>query len=235
MRQRSSAAHGETVHKRVEPGQALSRQPVSQRRLPRSVHACGTVIWPLMPPAHTNTMPAPRRLAYSTSSRCTAAVVVWWGLGRVAGQFPGQPTGGDIRYRDMVRSRHRVSTRKLLVFILPIAILLLIIIMFVPGPRELIGAMSHTVSQRLNPVRPSPTSAPTLTPTLTPASTSTSTSTSTLTPNTCTTSSAKGSCGPYTVPQISGINGEVTVGNNVWNPIPGWSETLIPIILAIGL
>ena len=122
----------------------------------------------------------------------------------------------------MARSRHRpghrVSTRKLLVFILPIAILLLIIIMFVPGPRELIGAMSHTVSQRLNPVRPSPRSAATLTPA--------STSTATLTPNACTTSSAKGSCGPYTVPQISGINGEVTVGNNVWNAIPGWSETL---------
>jgi hypothetical protein len=33
VRQRSSAARGETVRKRVEPGQALSRQPVSQRRL----------------------------------------------------------------------------------------------------------------------------------------------------------------------------------------------------------
>ena len=44
MRQRSSAAHGEPVRKRVEPGQALSRQPVSQRRPARAVHACGTVI-----------------------------------------------------------------------------------------------------------------------------------------------------------------------------------------------
>ncbi len=37
---------------------------------PRSVHACGSVIWPLNPPAQTNTMSAPRRLAYKISSRC---------------------------------------------------------------------------------------------------------------------------------------------------------------------
>ena len=36
---------------------------------PRSVHACSNVIWPLMPPAHTNTVSAPRRLAERTSSR----------------------------------------------------------------------------------------------------------------------------------------------------------------------
>lgn len=42
----------------------------------------------------------------------------------------------------------------------------------------------------------------------------------------CATSAASGSCGPYTDPQISGINGTVTVGNNVWSPISGWSETL---------
>ena len=171
MRQRSSAAHGETVHKRVEPGQALSRQPVSQRRLapvgPRLRHRDLAADAARAHEHHAD----PAAPGIQHLQPLTAAVVVWWGLGLVAGQFPGQPTGGDIRYRDMVRSRHRVSTRKLLVFIPPIAILLLIIIMFVPGPRELIGAMSHTVSQRLNPVRPSPTSAATLTP----ASTSTST------------------------------------------------------------
>src|SRR5216684_312232 len=37
---------------------------------PRSVHACGSVIWPLTPPAQTNTVSAPRRLAYKISSRC---------------------------------------------------------------------------------------------------------------------------------------------------------------------
>src|SRR6266702_2612205 len=36
----------------------------------RSVHACGSVIWPLTPPAQTNTVSAPRRLAYKISSRC---------------------------------------------------------------------------------------------------------------------------------------------------------------------
>ena len=30
------------------------------------------------------------------SNELTAAVVVWWGLGLVAGQFPGQPTGGEM-------------------------------------------------------------------------------------------------------------------------------------------
>src|SRR5580704_17768086 len=37
---------------------------------PRSVHDSGSVICPLNPPAQTNTMPAPRRLAYKISSRC---------------------------------------------------------------------------------------------------------------------------------------------------------------------
>src|SRR5208283_3600900 len=37
---------------------------------PRSVHACGSVICPLSPPAQTNTVSAPRRLAYRISSRC---------------------------------------------------------------------------------------------------------------------------------------------------------------------
>ena len=135
-------------------------------------------------------------------------------MGLVAGRFPDSLPGGDIRYRDMVRPGQRTSTRKLLAFILPIAILLLIAVMFVPGPRKLIGAISH----RLNPARPSPTAAAT--------STSTSASTAKLSPNACTTSQAKGSCGPYKYEQISGINGEVTIGNNVWHTIDGWSETL---------
>jgi hypothetical protein len=75
---------------------------------------------------------------------------------------------------------------------------------------------------------PTQTATPTQTPTYspTPTATPTPTSTSTLTSASCATSAASGSCGPYTDPQISGINGTVTVGNNVWSPISGWSETL---------
>jgi len=43
---------------------------------------------------------------------------------------------------------------------------------------------------------------------------------------TCTTSAAKGSCGPYTDPQIQGTSSEPTVNNDVWNPISGWQQTL---------
>ena len=147
-----------------------------------------------------------------------------------------------------------MSAWRPLVFILPIAISL-VAILFVAGPREVIAAVAHTVSHGHSPVQssnslsrwchkkrcPSPdptrsvkvtntptpydpptTAAPIQTPTFTP----TPTSTSTLTPASCTTSAASGSCGPYTYPQISGINGTVTVGNNVWSPISGWSETL---------
>jgi hypothetical protein len=117
----------------------------------------------------------------------------------------------------MVTSR-KVSIQKLLVFVPSIAFILLLIFVVVPGPRELIGAISHKVSHKLHPERLSPTSAATLTPT--------STSAATLDRNACTTSAAKGSCGPYAFPQISGINGEVTIGNNVWHPISGWAETL---------
>jgi len=44
---------------------------------------------------------------------------------------------------------------------------------------------------------------------------------------TCTTSAAKGSCGPYGYPQITGTTDDgPTVGQDVWNPIPGWQQTL---------
>jgi hypothetical protein len=43
----------------------------------------------------------------------------------------------------------------------------------------------------------------------------------------CITSAAKGSCGPYLDPAITGSNGnDTTVGQDVWNPISGWSQTL---------
>jgi hypothetical protein len=43
----------------------------------------------------------------------------------------------------------------------------------------------------------------------------------------CVTSAAKGSCGPYLYADITGSDGtNTTVGQDVWNPISGWSQTL---------
>jgi hypothetical protein len=43
----------------------------------------------------------------------------------------------------------------------------------------------------------------------------------------CVTSAVKGSCGPYHYLDITNSDGQNTyVGQNVWNPIPGWSQTL---------
>jgi hypothetical protein len=43
----------------------------------------------------------------------------------------------------------------------------------------------------------------------------------------CTTSAAEGGCGPYdNYQRITGITSSTYVGNNVWNPIPGWRQTL---------
>ncbi len=43
----------------------------------------------------------------------------------------------------------------------------------------------------------------------------------------CVTSAADGSCGAYLDPQIADSDGDNTyVTNDVWNPIPGWSQTL---------
>jgi hypothetical protein len=43
----------------------------------------------------------------------------------------------------------------------------------------------------------------------------------------CSTSAAQGSCGPYNYYRlIKGITSSTYIGNNVWNPIPGWSQTL---------
>ena len=53
--------------------------------------------------------------------------------------------------------------------------------------------------------------------------------TSTGTTAVCVTSAAKGNCGPYRYPAITdsnGLNNNPYVGQNVWNPIPGWSQTL---------
>ena len=42
----------------------------------------------------------------------------------------------------------------------------------------------------------------------------------------CVTSEKQGQCGPYTDPQITGTTATTRIGNNVWSPIPGWSQTL---------
>ena len=43
----------------------------------------------------------------------------------------------------------------------------------------------------------------------------------------CTTNAAKGTCGPYDYPQMPGTtDAGPTVGQDVWNPIPGWQQTL---------
>lgn len=46
-------------------------------------------------------------------------------------------------------------------------------------------------------------------------------------PHVCTISAAKGGCGPYdSYARITGTTSSTYVGNNVWNPIPGWKQTL---------
>jgi hypothetical protein len=43
----------------------------------------------------------------------------------------------------------------------------------------------------------------------------------------CTTGATMGSCGPYSYPQITGTTDDgPTVGQDVWNPISGWQQTL---------
>jgi hypothetical protein len=42
----------------------------------------------------------------------------------------------------------------------------------------------------------------------------------------CVTSAAQFNCGPYQYPEIQGVSSDPTVGNNVWNPISGWQQTL---------
>jgi hypothetical protein len=43
----------------------------------------------------------------------------------------------------------------------------------------------------------------------------------------CVTSAAKGGCGPYVYRAVTPSMGQTTtVGQNVWNPIPGWSQSL---------
>lgn len=42
----------------------------------------------------------------------------------------------------------------------------------------------------------------------------------------CVTSAAMGRCGPYEDSSLSLAGGKLTVGQDVWNPLPGWSQSL---------
>jgi hypothetical protein len=43
----------------------------------------------------------------------------------------------------------------------------------------------------------------------------------------CTTSAAQGTCGPYdSYPNITGTTASTYIGNDVWNPISGWHQTV---------
>jgi hypothetical protein len=66
-----------------------------------------------------------------------------------------------------------------------------------------------------------------------PAGTSTGTGTGagsgqSLPPATCATGAALGSCGPYNDQQVTGMTAVsgISIGNNVWNPVSGWAQTL---------
>ena len=77
------------------------------------------------------------------------------------------------------------------------------------------------------PASPTPTPAPSSsapaspTPTPTPSSSAPASSGSA-----CTTSAAQGSCGPYSDSEITNTTSSTSIGNDVWSPISGWSQTL---------
>jgi hypothetical protein len=119
--------------------------------------------------------------------------------------------------------------------------------------REVVAASGTNQPLPLGPptVTPSPTPSLSTTPTPTPSPTATSTSPSPAPSVTstspspapsatstapapppppkgaaCVTSDKQGQCGPYSDPQIKGTTAASLIGNNVWNPIPGWAQTL---------
>ena len=62
-----------------------------------------------------------------------------------------------------------------------------------------------------------------------PASTSQSPASTPLAPmppGACTTSKVDGGCGPFSYPRVQNSSMDPTVGQNVWNPISGWHQTL---------
>lgn len=94
------------------------------------------------------------------------------------------------------------------------------------------GKSASSAHARMSPTASrSPTSKKSLTSPSpsSPSPSSSSSSPSNSSPGTgggCVTSEAKGSCGPYGDAAIAISSGQITVGQDVWNPISGWSQTL---------
>jgi hypothetical protein len=93
---------------------------------------------------------------------------------------------------------------------------------------------SKSPSVRTSPTggnSPSPTSAATgpvadASPSSSPSPSPSATNSNPGTGSECVTSEAKGSCGPYGDSAIAISGGQITVGQDVWNPISGWSQML---------
>jgi len=93
------------------------------------------------------------------------------------------------------------------------------------------SASPDPASPRPLPASSVPSSPPPTSSSPSPSSSSPSPTSSSPSPSpagsACVTSAADGSCGPYQDSQIAASDGNNTfVGNDVWNPIPGWSQTL---------
>jgi len=160
--------------------------------------------------------------------RTIATAVI--GLAAVAGAAGCTPQFGASSYPNAVPTGHRThhapptapastSTTSAPVTSLPI------MDPITAGPTATDPATGDPASG--DPATTPPATPPTATtsPTTTPPTATTPTTTPPTTAA-CTTSAAKGSCGPYNYPRIQGHPSEVTVGQDVWNPISGWHQTL---------
>ena len=88
-----------------------------------------------------------------------------------------------------------------------------------PTPIPSSAPASHTPT-------PAPSSSAPATPAPTPAPSSSAPSPAPSSGTACTTSAAQGECGPYSDAQITDTTSNTSVGNDVWNPISGWHQTL---------
>jgi hypothetical protein len=73
---------------------------------------------------------------------------------------------------------------------------------------------------------PAPSSSAPATTSPTPAPSSSASTPPPSSGTVCSTSAAQGSCGPYADSQITGTTSNTSIGNDVWSPISGWSQTL---------
>ena len=93
-----------------------------------------------------------------------------------------------------------------------------------------VAALAGCSTSSVQPHVTAPTAATSATATAPAATASAGGSTSAAgsgTARACVTSAAKGACGPYLYKPITQSDGSnTTVGQDVWSPIPGWSQTL---------